>query len=61
MRLEGTGGHLVWHLGRVAQDHIQAAFEGLWDRKFDHLSGQPIPVLSHPHSKEVFPYPRLRH
>lgn len=55
MRLRGTGGHLVWHLGRVAQDHIQAAFKGLWDRKFDHLSGQPIPVLSHPHSKEVFP------
>lgn len=34
-----------------AQDHVQADFEYLHD-----LSGQPVSMLCHPHSKEAFPH-----
>ncbi|XP_068793723.1 lebercilin isoform X2 [Struthio camelus] len=63
LRSEGTSGdHLGQpvllkqsHLEHVAQDPVQTAFEDLQRRRLHHLSGQPVPVLCHPHSKEVFP------
>ena len=42
------------HLEQVAQDHVQAGFEYLQRRRLHNLSGQPVPVLSHLQSKEVF-------
>ena len=42
-------------LNRVPEHHIQMVFrchQGWW---FNHLPGEPIPVLNHPFSKEVFP------
>ena len=45
-------GLLEW----VTQDHVQMAFEYLQGWRLHSLIGQPLPVLSHPHSKGVFPY-----
>ena len=33
---------------------MQVGFEYLWRRELHHLSGQRVPALCHPHSKEVF-------
>ncbi|KAK4806816.1 hypothetical protein QYF61_005612 [Mycteria americana] len=43
------------YLEPVAQDHVQTAFEYLQGGRLHNLSGQPFPVLSHPHSQKVFP------
>jgi len=43
------------HLELVAQDHPQMDFEYLQAWRIHNLSGQPVPALSHPHSKKVFP------
>ena len=43
------------HLGPVVQEHVQMAFEYLQGGRLHNLSGQPVPVLSNPHSKKVFP------
>ena len=40
------------HLEQVVQDCVQTAFEYL--QGLHHLSGQPVPVLSLPHSEKVF-------
>jgi len=42
------------HLQQGAQYHIQMDFDYLRER-FHRLSGQPVPALHHPHSKEVLP------
>jgi len=47
------------HLELVAQDYVQTAFEYLQGGTLQHLSGQPVPVFSHPHSKKVFPDIRM--
>uniref|UniRef100_A0A8B9P213 CUB and sushi domain-containing protein 3 n=1 Tax=Apteryx owenii TaxID=8824 RepID=A0A8B9P213_APTOW len=47
------------HLEHVAQDCIQAGFEYLQRRRLHHLSGQPVPVLCHPHSEKVFPHVQM--
>ena len=59
-RLEGTSeDHLVQppaeqdHLEHITQDGIQVGFEYLQKRRLHNLSGQPVPVLCHPHNKEV--------
>lgn len=36
----------------AAQDHIQTRFECLHARRFHSFPGQPVPVLSHHHSKK---------
>jgi len=41
------------HLLQATQDHIQTAFEYL--QGIHYLTGQPVPLLNHPHSKKVFP------
>lgn len=43
------------HLGPVAQDYVQMVFEYLQGRRLYNHSGQPVPVLSHPHSTKMFP------
>ena len=58
---EASGDHVVQpllkqgHPEEVVQDHVQVAFEDLQEGRLHHLSGQPVPVLCHPHSKEVLP------
>lgn len=42
------------HLELVSQDHVQMAVEYLQGGRFHHLSGQPVTVLSHLHSKKCF-------
>ena len=42
------------HLKKAAQDHVQIAFEYLQGWRLHNLSGQPVPVLGHPHNKKVF-------
>jgi len=42
-------------LDPVAQDHVQTAFQYLQGERLHNLSGQPVPGLSHPRSKEVLP------
>lgn len=44
-------GHIEW----VAQDYVQAVFEHLQGGTHYNFCGQVVPVLSHPHSKKVFP------
>lgn len=44
------------HLQQVAQNHLQMVFKFLQGWGFHDLSGQPAPVLSHPHTEEVFPW-----
>ena len=46
---------LLKHLELLTQDHVQAAFEDLQGGIPNNLSGQPVPVLHHPHSTEVIP------
>ena len=41
-------------LHQVVQKSIQVGFECLWRRRCHNLSGQPVPVLCRPHSKEAF-------
>jgi len=41
------------HLELIAQDRVQMAFEYLQRWQLHNLSGQPVPLLSHPHSKNV--------
>ena len=42
------------HLDTVAQDHVQMGSEYLQGWRLHNISGQPIPVLCHLHSKKVF-------
>lgn len=41
------------HLEQAAQDHGQMAFEYLQGNRLQNLSGERVPVLSHPHSESV--------
>ena len=43
-------------LEHIVQDGSQVGFEYLQRRRHHSLSGQPIPVLCHPHSTEVPPH-----
>lgn len=43
------------HQKPVPQDHVQVAFEYLQGWRLHHLTRQPMPVLSHPQYKKVFP------
>ena len=64
LELEGTSkGHLVQHpcskqghpqLGQVVQGLIQSDLESCQGLDINHISGQPVPVLHHPHWKRVF-------
>uniref|UniRef100_A0A8B9PTS4 Tectonin beta-propeller repeat containing 2 n=1 Tax=Apteryx owenii TaxID=8824 RepID=A0A8B9PTS4_APTOW len=47
------------HLEHIVQDRIQACFEYLQRRRLHNLSGQPVPVLCHPHSEKVFPHVQM--
>ena len=47
------------HLEHVAQDHVQAGLEYPQRRRLHKLSGQPIQVLCHPHSRKVSPHVRM--
>ena len=62
LRLAGSsGGHLVpptplrkkGLLELVAQDSVLEAFGCLQGGRLRQLSGQPVPVLDHPHSKNL--------
>ena len=44
------------HLQQAAQELVQVCFEYLQRRRLYKTSGHPIPVLCHPHSKEVPPH-----
>ena len=44
------------HLKPLAHDCVQSAFEYLQGGELHNLYGQPVPVLSHPRGKEVFPH-----
>jgi len=44
------------HLQQTAQDLVQAGFEYLQRRRLHSPSGQPVPVLCHPQSKEGLPH-----
>jgi len=62
LRVEGaSGGYLVQpsllnqgHLQLVAQDSVCMAFKHLQGWRLHSHSGQPVPVLGHPHSENVF-------
>ena len=41
------------HPEPVAQDHLQT-FKYIQERRLHNLSGQPVPLLGHPHSEKVF-------
>jgi len=43
----------------VTQESVQAGFEYLLRRRFHSLSGQLVPVLCNPQSKEVFSHVSL--
>lgn len=45
-----------FYLEQVAQDYIQMGFKYLQRRTFLNVSGQPVPLFCHPHSKEVIPH-----
>jgi len=47
------------HLQQAAQDHIYVGFEYLQIRRLHNLSGQPVPVLHHPQSKQVLLHVQL--
>lgn len=60
-RMVQVGGHLVQHpcsnratYKQVVRDCVQMAFEYLQGQRLLNLSGEPMPVLSHPHGKNVF-------
>ena len=61
----GVGRDLCWSSSpnplpkQAAQDLMQAGFEYLQRRRSHNLSGQPVPVLHHPQSKEVFPHVQM--
>jgi len=62
LRLEGTsGGNLVHPPAQAGTPTascpglVQTVFEYLQGGTLHHLSGQPVSVLGHPHSKKVFP------
>jgi len=42
-------------LQQAAQDLVQVGFEYLQRRRLHNPSGQPVPMLCHPQSKEVLP------
>lgn len=42
------------HLEPVVQYYVQTDFEYFQGQRLHHVSRQPVPVLGHPHSKEVF-------
>ena len=46
------------HLEQAAQDHVQAGFEYL-QRRLPSPSGQPVPGLHYPQSKEVLPHVQM--
>jgi len=48
-------GHEQGHLEQVVQDHIQLPFEYLPGWRLHNLSGQLVPLLGHPHGKNVIP------
>lgn len=43
------------HPRLVAQDRVQMALGYLQGWQLQHLPGEPVPVLGHPHSEKVFP------
>jgi len=43
------------HLQPVAQDHAQTDFEYLQRLRLHNLLGEPVLVLSDPHTEKVFP------
>ena len=47
------------HLEQAAQDLFQVDFEYLQVRRIHSLSGQPVPVLHHPQSKDILPRVQL--
>lgn len=48
--------YAAWPLRSTSvQDHIENASEDLQEGRLRSRSGQPVPVLIHPHSKEVLP------
>jgi len=48
--------NLMLQQGHLQTDtHVQAAFGYLWGWRIYNPSGQPVPELSDPHSKKVFP------
>lgn len=56
-----SGGHPVQPLDKVAslqkiaQERVQVCSEYFQRRRLHHHAGQPVPLLSHPPSKEFFP------
>lgn len=48
------------HLEQVAQEHVEVSSDYLQRRKLYSLARQPVPVLSHPQWKEVFPHVQLK-
>ena len=47
------------HLEQVAQDYVQVSFENLHGGRLHSPSGQPVPVLCQPQSKEVLPHVQM--
>jgi len=47
------------HVEQVAQDLVQVGFEYLQRRRLHNPSGQPVPVLCHPQTKEVLPHVQM--
>ena len=47
------------HLQQAAQDLVQVGLEYLQRRKIHNLSGQLVPGLRHPQSKEVLPHAQV--
>ena len=43
------------HLEQSAQEHVQTDFDYLQGCRLHGFSGQPVPVISHFHSKKAFP------
>jgi len=62
LRLVGTsGGHLVqpFYSSRVTKNRLPRTMSrwllNISEGRLHNVSGQPVPVLSHPHIKKVFP------
>ena len=49
------------HPEQGTQERIQVDFECLQGRRLHNLSGQPVPLLCHPHRKEVFSHIEVEH
>jgi len=43
------------HLDPIAQNCVQMASEYVQEWRLHSFSGQPVPVLSHPHGEKMFP------